>query len=164
MTLVFRNVDAVPDAPVEAWPPEAIATALARGELSHWRRIAAAVRREPWGHVAGAVEAAVEMDEPYGIGGLLREVVDDARRDAVASLVRRAIDESGLSIRRLAGLAGTSPSRLSTYASGRVVPRADVLFRLAAVTGHEIGLVPAGSADRGDAGDRRPGLHRHRSA
>jgi hypothetical protein len=59
--LTFRNVDTSPDDPVETWPPEAIATALSRGDLDHWRRLAAAIRREPWGRVARAVEGAIEI-------------------------------------------------------------------------------------------------------
>ncbi len=41
--LAFRNVDVQPENPVETWPQEAIATALARGGLSDWCRIVAAV-------------------------------------------------------------------------------------------------------------------------
>jgi hypothetical protein len=48
-TLVFRNVDASPDDPVSQWPQEAIQTALERGELSHWRRLAAEIQADPCG-------------------------------------------------------------------------------------------------------------------
>lgn len=39
-TLRFRNLEADPSNPVDAWPYEGIAAAIERGELSDWRRIA----------------------------------------------------------------------------------------------------------------------------
>lgn len=138
--LTFRNVEVSSDDPVETWPPEAVATALARGDLRHWRRLAGAIQTDPWGPVARAVDAAVEMDSPYGVGELMRDVITEARRDAVASLIRCMVAESGLSFRECAARVGTSAARLSTYARGHVVPRSDFLFRLAGVTGHRIGV------------------------
>ncbi|MGH9113389.1 MAG: helix-turn-helix domain-containing protein [Acidimicrobiales bacterium] len=139
--LTFRNVEVSPDDPVETWPAEAIATALVRGDLGHWRRLADAIQVDPWGPVARAVESVVEMDAPYGVSLLMRDVIAGARRDAVASVIRRMVAESGLSLRECAARVGTSGARLSTYARGHVVPRADFLFRLAGVSGHQIGIV-----------------------
>lgn len=45
--LVFRNVDTSPDEPVSEWPVEAIQTALERGSLPHWRRLATAIKHAP---------------------------------------------------------------------------------------------------------------------
>lgn len=42
--LSFRNVDADPAGAVEAWPHQAIETAIERGSLPDWRRLAGAVR------------------------------------------------------------------------------------------------------------------------
>ncbi len=65
--LAFRNVDVSPDDPVSEWPLEAIQTALERGGLSHWRRLAAAVRAQPWGPVARQIEEVLTYSRPYGV-------------------------------------------------------------------------------------------------
>jgi hypothetical protein len=65
--LDFRNVDASPDDPVSEWPQEAVQTALERGSLSHWRRLAAAIQDEPWGPVARTVEEVLTYSRPYGV-------------------------------------------------------------------------------------------------
>lgn len=145
MALVFRNVDADPDDPVETWPAEAVATALERGELLHWRRMAQVIQADPWGRLARAVEAAVEMDQPYGSGPLFLDVIAAARAQAIAAARREAaavvadmISASGMSLRECAQRLGTSASRLSTYARGSVTPGADMLWRIARVTGHTL--------------------------
>jgi DNA-binding transcriptional regulator YiaG len=142
--LVFRNVDASPDEPVESWPLDAIQTALERGSLKHWRRLGAAIRAQPWGPVARAVEDVLTYSRPYGVARLMERMVDQARRDAeaaersaVAAEVQRAIRQSGLSRREFASRIGTSASRLSTYATGRVIPSATLLVRMQAVAGTE---------------------------
>ncbi|MGH3260633.1 MAG: hypothetical protein ACRDNS_01420 [Trebonia sp.] len=48
-TLKFRNITAAVDDPVETWPFEGILTAVERGSLPDWRRLAAAIRADPWG-------------------------------------------------------------------------------------------------------------------
>ena len=48
MTTTFRNVDVDPASPVDEWPAEAIETLMDRGSLSDWRRLAEAIRRNPW--------------------------------------------------------------------------------------------------------------------
>ena len=55
----------------------------------------------------------------------------DARdRREVAGRVQRAIALSGVSAREFAATLGTSASRLSTYANGKVVPSAALLMRM----------------------------------
>ena len=51
-------------------------------------------------------------------------------REVVAAEVRRLRDASGLSGQEFAARIGTSPSRLSTYASGKVVPSAALMVRM----------------------------------
>jgi hypothetical protein len=117
------------------------------GGVARQPRLANAIRQDPWGEVADAVEAAVEMDQPYGSGPLLLDVIaqaravspDEARRD-VARLVAEMISRSGLSLRECARSLGTSASRLSTYTRGTVTPGADMLWRIAGVTGHRLGI------------------------
>lgn len=148
--LIFRNVDASPDDPVESWPLEAIQTALERGSLMHWRRLAAAIKAQPWGPVARDVEEVLTYSRPYGVAKTMARVIDRARRDAeaaeraaVAAEVQRLIEESGLSRREFASRIGTSTSRLSTYATGRVAPSAALLVRMRSVAEAEMGTLAA---------------------
>jgi len=73
--LAFRNVDASPDDPVSGWPQEAIQVALERGSLPHWRRLAAAVREEPWGPVARRIEEVLTYSRPYGVAEAMERVI-----------------------------------------------------------------------------------------
>jgi DNA-binding transcriptional regulator YiaG len=135
--LKFRNVDASPDDPVESWPFEGILAAVERGTLPDWRRLAAAIRADPWGPVARQVLEAVRLSRPYGTAELLEGVVDQARKLAadserrdVAGEVRALVRGSGLPTQEFADRIGTSRSRLSTYMSGKVVPSAALMVRM----------------------------------
>lgn len=55
-------------------------------------------------------------------------------------MLRAARTGAGLTQRRLAGLGGTSQPKVSDYEAGRVVPSADVLFRLVRACGLDIEL------------------------
>lgn len=145
--LIFRNVNASPDDPVEEWPLEAIQTALERGSLKHWRRLGAAINAHPWGPVARDVEDVLAYSRPYGVAKLMERVIDEARNSAeaaeratVASEVRQLIEQSGLSRSDFASRIGTSTSRLSTYATGKVVPSAALLLRMRATA--DVGRIP----------------------
>lgn len=135
--LVFRNIDASPHDPVESWPYEGLVTAIERGSLSDWRRIAAAIRQAPWGSVARGVEAYAAYGEEVDTAALLLEairrarvVAEEADRAEVTRRVRAAVERSGLPARRFAEEVGTSASRLSTYRSGSVQPSAAMLLRM----------------------------------
>ena len=148
--LIFRNVDASPREPVAGWPLEAIQTALERGGLGYWRRLAAAIEAAPWGPVARDVEEVLTYSRPYGVAETMERVIEQARSDseaaeraAVATEIQRLIEESGLSRRAFATHIGTSTSRLSTYATGRVVPSAALLVRMRSVAEAESGSVTA---------------------
>lgn len=143
MSLRFRNLDLTPDSPVEQWPVEALLTAIERGSLRDWRQIAAAIRSDPWGPVARRTEEALSISEAYGITPTLGRAIRSARtaaeaeeRAAVASRVRELIGASGFSRAEFASRIGTSASRLSTYATGRVTPSASLLVRMERVAGH----------------------------
>lgn len=140
MTLLFRNVDAVATDPVETWPLEAVVTALQRGGLHEWRRLAVVIRRDPWGQVARYVEEAVELSHPFGVSQVMTDVIAAARaaaerseRDEVARTVHRLVQASGLSRARFASAVGTSVPRLSTYLTGKVAPSSTLLVRMARV-------------------------------
>jgi DNA-binding transcriptional regulator YiaG len=136
-TLAFRNVDASPEDPVSDWPQEAIQAALERGGLSDWRRLAEAIKTQPWGPIARRIEEVLTYSRPYGVAPAMERVIAQARaavesteRESVAEEVNRLIDASGLSRAEFASLIGTSPSRLSTYASGKVTPSAALIVRM----------------------------------
>ena len=136
-TLAFRNVDASPEDPVSQWPLEAIQTALERGGLSDWRRLADAIRAAPWGPVARRVEEVLTYSRPYGVAEALeraisraRKAAEESERDAVATEVDRLVRASGLSRADFASRNGTSASRLSTYVTGKVTPSAAMLVRM----------------------------------
>jgi len=137
MTLQFRNLDLTPDAPVEQWPVEAVLTALERGTLKDWRKLDRAIQDDPWGPVARRVESALEANRPYGVAELMERSIARARaraeqseREQVAQQVRHCLARSGLTAREFAERIGTSPSRLSTYQSGKVMPSASLLLRM----------------------------------
>jgi hypothetical protein len=137
VSLSFRNVEANSSDPVETWPYEALVTAIERGTIHDWAKITAAVRRGPWGDVSRALEDYLAYAEHSGVTELLRRAVRRARaeaeisdREEVAAHVRQLIRDSGLTAATFASRAGTSASRLSTYASGKVIPSAAMMLRL----------------------------------
>jgi DNA-binding transcriptional regulator YiaG len=137
MALAFRNLTVTPDAPVSQWPTEAVQTALERGDLADWHRIVAEIGGDPWGKTARQVEEALSCSRPYGVAEAMetalcraRERAEANERAAVAAEIREAVTRSGLSRAEFASRIGTSASRLSTYASGKVTPSAALMFRI----------------------------------
>ena len=135
--LRFRNITSSVDDPVETWPFEGILAAVERGTLPDWRRLAAAIRADPWGPVAQQVLEAIALSRPYGTSELLTSVIDQARREfanaereEVAGEIRGLVARSGLSRQDFALRLGTSRSRLSTYMSGKVSPSAALILRM----------------------------------
>lgn len=144
MALAFRNLTITPQAPVSQWPTEAVQTALERGDLADWHRIATEIRASPWGTTARQVEEVLSHAHPYGIAEAMQTVLSRVReraeayeRTAVAAAIREAVERSGLSQAEFASRIGTSPSRLSTYASGKVTPSATLMLRIAHVADQE---------------------------
>lgn len=112
-------------------------TAIDRGLVADRQPIFAEIRRSPWGAVARRVERYCSYREPDGVTTLFRLAVDRARervdesdREAVAERVRAAVARSGSTQARFAERIGTSASRLSTDASGKVTPSAAMLLRI----------------------------------
>jgi DNA-binding transcriptional regulator YiaG len=135
--LAFRNVDASPADPVSGWPQEAVQTALERGGLNDWRRLAGAIKAEPWGPMARRVEEVLAYSRPYGVAAVFeraiaqsREAAETAEREEVAAEIRDLVARSDFSQAEFASRLGTSASRLSTYASGKVTPSAALLLRM----------------------------------
>jgi hypothetical protein len=137
MTLRFRNLDFDTTQPMDRWPAEAIQTVIDRGSLSDWRRLAAAIRRNPWGPVARTTETVVGWGENYGVDPLMTNVIRRSREDInqqsraeYAAQIRSWRIQSRMTLRQLALAAGTSASRLSDYENAKVAPTTDVLGRL----------------------------------
>jgi DNA-binding transcriptional regulator YiaG len=137
MALAFRNLTVSPDDPVSGWPTEAVQIALERGDLGDWQRIVAELKREPWGRTARQVEEVLSHSRPYGIADAMTAVlariradVERQEREEVAAEVRSTIALSGLSMAEFASRMGTSASRLSTYATGKVTPSAALMLRI----------------------------------
>lgn len=154
--LRFRNIDASVDDPVETWPFEGILAAVERGTLPDWRRLAAAIRVDPWGPVAQQVLEAVELSRPYGTTELLTTVIERARKDAaaaereaIAEETRNLVEGSGLSRQEFALRLGTSRPRLSTYMSGTVTPSAALMLRVRRVAAQAQAGRQAGSGGVG---------------
>lgn len=137
MSVKFRNIDLDPNAPMDLWPAEAIETVIDRGTLSDWRRLAAAIRRNPWGSAARTAETVTGWGEHYGVDALISRVITHAREDlssrgraVYAAQIRAWRAQTGMSLRDFAAQAGTSASRLSAYENAKVAPTTDVLARL----------------------------------
>lgn len=132
MSLKFRNLDVTPEDPVDEWGVDGILTAMERGGLNHVHRIVHAMREDPHGVVAQDLEEAVGLtDNP--VGQIMLDILAELRESPnqqVARRVRKAIDISGVSLREFAKTLGTSASRLSTYATGKVMPSAAMFLRI----------------------------------
>ena len=126
--LSFRNVDADPADDPATWPFDAKITAVERGDLDDYRRIKAACDRDPETRAAFLDACDVLGDDPGA--ALVRLWLEGLPREERAMLaarrMRAAVERSGLSRAQAASRLGTSTSRLSTYLSGKVVPRADL--------------------------------------
>ena len=135
--VAFRNVVATPSDPVDTWPFEALVETLERGLVPDWQPMLADIRRHPWGRVARRVGRWAAMLEGDPAARLFTLAIERARqrreadeRDEVAHEIRDAIAGSGMTAAEFAASVGTSASRLSTYATGRVVPSATMLVRI----------------------------------
>ncbi|HEY2500725.1 MAG TPA: XRE family transcriptional regulator [Mycobacterium sp.] len=123
--------------PVEFWSTSAIRSALQGGDIDTWKRIAAALKRDPYGRTARQVEEALEGTRPYGISKALWEVLERARahldaneRAEVARHVRLLIDRSGLGEQEFASRIGVPPEDLAAYLDGTLSPSASLMIRI----------------------------------
>ena len=145
MPLAFRNLTITPDAPVPEWPTEAVQAALERGDLADWHRIVLAIQADPWGKTARQLEEVLGHSHPYGVTEAMQTALSRARqraeaneRAAVTTEIRDAVERSELSQAEFASRIGTSASRLSTYASGKVVPSATLMLRIRRVADQQL--------------------------
>ena len=139
MSVRFRNVDASPSDDVTTWPYEALVTVIERGLVADWQPVFAELRGRPWGPIARKVERIAATTTDVAVGRLFSLAVARSRADAeraeraeVARRIRAAIAATGLTAAEFAACVGTSASRLSTYATGKVTPSAAMLLRIEA--------------------------------
>jgi hypothetical protein len=125
------------DKPVEFWPTAAIRSALQGGDIETWKRIAAALKRDPYGRTARQVEEVLDGTRPSGIAKALWEVLDRARthleaneRAEVARHVRLLLERSGLGQGEFSSRLGVAPAELDTYLDGSVSPSASLMIRM----------------------------------
>ena len=126
-----------PDEPVEFWPTSAIRSALEGGDIDTWKRIAVALKRDPYGRTARQVEEVLQGAHPYGISKALREVLDRARahleaneRAEVARHVWLLMERSGLAEQEFASRIGVPVEDLAAYLDGKVSPSASLMIRM----------------------------------
>jgi hypothetical protein len=143
-----------PDRPVELWPTSAIRSALQGGDIATWKRIAAALKRDPFGRTARQVEEVLEGTRPYGISKALWEVLERARthleaneRAEVARHIRLLIDRSGLGEPEFASRIGVSPEDLGTYLDGSVSPTSALMIRMRRLSDRFVKVKSARSAE-----------------
>jgi hypothetical protein len=122
---------------VEFWPTAALRSALQSGDIDTWKRIAAALKRDPYGRTARQVEEILEGARPFGISKALWEVLERARthleaneRAEVARHVRLLIDRSGLNQQEFASRIGVAPEDLAAYLDGSTSPSAALMIRI----------------------------------
>jgi hypothetical protein len=146
--------DQAPDQPVELWPTSAIRSALQGGDIDTWQRIAAALKRDPYGRTARQVEEVLEGTRPYGIAKALWEVLERARthleaneRAEVARHVRLLIDRSGLGQEEFASRIGVAAEDLAAYLEGTTSPSASLMIRIRRLSDRFVKVKTARSAE-----------------
>ena len=149
-----RRTGGDPEQPVEFWPTSAIRSALQGGDIDTWKRIAAALKRDPYGRTARQVEEVLEGTRPYGISKALWEVLERARahleaneRAEVARHVRLLIDRSGLGEEEFASRIGVAPEDLAAYLDGSLSPSAALMIRIRRLSDRFVKVKSARSAE-----------------
>jgi hypothetical protein len=120
--------------------PADVVRVVEHGTAREWRAAVAPIARNPWGPEC---ERLVNLATEAALPGLERGIRECCRvyrlrqeereRAVVAREIRRLVALSGLSQREFASYVGTSPSRLSTYATGKVTPSAAMMVRIQGV-------------------------------
>ncbi|SGE61898.1 Uncharacterised protein [Mycobacterium tuberculosis] len=110
---------------------------LASSNIATWQRIAAALKRDPYGRTARQVEEVLEGIPATGIANAFWEVLDRARthldaneRAEVARQVGLLLDRSGLQRQEFASRIGVTAQDLTAYLDGIVSPSASLMIRM----------------------------------
>ncbi|WP_436697604.1 helix-turn-helix domain-containing protein [Nocardioides sp. BYT-33-1] len=150
--LVLHDIESGPAVPSASAAPAAPAAPpvrtvgqllalLARGSTAEWRAQLDAVAASPWGPYAHELLRLAERSRSPRARAVVETVVDRCRerreaseRALVARDIKACIARAGISQRAFAAHIGTSPSRLSSYVTGAVVPSAAMLLRIRRVS------------------------------
>ena len=126
-----------PQQPVEFWSTSAIRAALEGGDITTWKHIAVALKRDPFGRTARQVEEVLQGVNTYGISKALWEVLERARahleadeRTEVARHVRQLMERSGLGQQEFASRIGVSVDELGAYLNAHTSPSAALMIRM----------------------------------
>jgi len=143
-----------PDQPVEFWSTAAIRSALDGGDIATWKRIAAALKRDPYGRTSRQVEEVLSGTRPYGIAKALSEVLDRARahleaneRAEVARHVQLLMDRSGLAQQEFASRIGVTPEEFAAYLDGSISPSASLMIRMRRLSDRFVRVKSTGPTD-----------------
>jgi hypothetical protein len=139
---------------VEFWSTAAIHSALQGGDIATWKRIAAALKRDPYGRTARQVEEILRGTRPVGIAKALWEVLERARthleaneRAEVARHVKVLVDRSGLVQQEFASRIGVAVEDLASYLDGSVSPSASLMIRMRRLSDRFVRVKNERSAD-----------------
>jgi DNA-binding Xre family transcriptional regulator len=145
--VTHRHVRYPKDTPAEELPAAALVDTLERGDLTAWRPIAAAVRREPFGALAVRIGQLVDAFPMYGASVLWRAWIDrcrareEGRRESRRTLTLYALRRSlGLTQVELARRLAMSQSDLSKL-ERRSDVRISTLGRYAEALGGRLRIV-----------------------
>lgn len=134
--LLLRDIDHAGRS-VDVESPEDFALLIKSGTIREWRATLALVAHAPWSPWAERLATLADEAGLPVVAGSLRACrrvyqlrLEDVERKTVAQEVRRRVALSGVSQRQFAAYVGTSPSRLSTYTTGKVMPSAAMLLRI----------------------------------
>lgn len=123
--------------PVTHWSTAQIHDALESGDLSDWRAIVHAVKRDPYGRTARQVEEVLESGDLDGISTALHAILTRARTDLAdsereqgAREIRDLVAASGLRHTEFASRIGVSREELTSYLDGDSSPTVAMLVRI----------------------------------
>jgi hypothetical protein len=134
MPLRFRNIDATPDDPVDAWGFEGMLAAIDRGYAADWRKLIEAVAVDP--SLRAVYEDARAAAESQATVALLDAALAARSRSAqeeARDRLRAAFRATRLTQAQLAARLETSRPRMTSYLSGGVTPAMDVLVGVEAI-------------------------------
>lgn len=125
------------DRPVEFWPTSAIRAALDNDDLGVWQRIAAAIKRDPFGRTARQVEEVLDTAQPYGVSKALTELLDKARehleaneRAEVARHIADLLERSGLGVAEFASRIGVAGEEFDSWLAAAAAPSSTLMIRM----------------------------------
>ena len=131
MPLKFRNIDATPEDPVEAWGFEGMLAAIDRGYAADWRKLIAAIIANP--ALRPVFKEAREAAESRATVALLDAALEREERtpsEQALARLRSAYRGTRMTQAELASHLGTSRTRLNSYLTGKVTPAMDVLVAI----------------------------------